>query len=64
MKLLYEASDDLITISGGSLVTADIYGTQGTATGEGGSARYTCTADTLVIELDGLPPLTYHRVKN
>jgi len=59
----YTTSGDVLTITGGQFVAVDVIGTTGTAETEGGSAKFECSEDTLILELEGFPPLVYHRIE-
>ena len=59
----YTSSGDRLTITGGQSVFAQFAGQTGSAQTEGGSARFSCSDDILIIELDGFPPLRFNRVE-
>lgn len=58
----YRADDAQLIVQGGQFVTTSIGGMSGQAETTENRALYTCSASTLVLEMDGFPPLRWTRV--
>jgi hypothetical protein len=58
----YRAEDGQLIVEGGQFVTTSIGGISGQAETTENRALYTCSASTLVLEMDGFPPLRWTRV--